>query len=133
MTIVRVLAVLIAVVTMGVVTGGALAAVAPIHQTVPPVPTLSYTISVPGPGAPALFAPYITTGHVGLVQVHFVNSDSFHHSYFLRGTGLMVNLFPQQSLTMVVYLSHPGVYAWVNVIPSPGVPSGATVGILVVN
>jgi hypothetical protein len=105
----------------------------PIPTTAPIPITLQYTVVVPSPGTIPIFAPYyVMVAHPGLIVVHLVNQDGSQHAYDLRGTGLHLSAPPFGSVTMLVYLGHPGTYAWVNAIPYPGVPSGVTVGILAV-
>jgi hypothetical protein len=132
----QIAAVVLAIVTMGFVAGGAAAMIVhpgPVPTTVPFPTSITYTVTVPVPGALALFLPYfVTVAHPGLVQVHLLNQDGSQHAYVLAGSGMVLNAPPHGSLTMLVYLGHSGTYAWINLIPYPGVPAGVTVGTLIV-
>ena len=124
--------------TMVLFTGGAMATIVgpgPTPGPIGPPPTLTYTVTLAHepdlPGPPALFTPFFSTAHSGLVLIHVVNQDRTPHAYLLTGTGLHFGIVPFSQMTMMVYLSHPGQYTWISLMPYPGAPVGAPVGILV--
>ena len=123
-----------AVLTMGLMVGAPATSIVyngPIPTTVPPLPGVSYTISVQSPNGPAHLEPFFASvSHPGAISVKVTNLDNMQHAYMLRGTGLFLSVGGHQTITMLAYLPHPASYVWINVIPYPGVPSGVTVGIL---
>jgi hypothetical protein len=131
----RMAAIAFAVTAMGFVLGSAMAMVAApsaIPTTPPAAPMVSYTIQSPAPGAPELFTPFYAVTHLGLVQVKIVSTDVYPHLYILRGMGIMINVPPHATITMLAYLTQPGQFAWINEMPTPGSPIGMTVGFLTV-
>jgi hypothetical protein len=128
--------------TLGVVAGGAMATIVSAGQgspATPPSTTLVYTVSpIPhsptaAAGPPPGFAPYFSVvPHPGMVQIQLVNLDIAPHAYLLLGTGFAMYAPPHTASTQVTFLVHPGLYRWINEIPSPGTPAGAPVGVLIV-
>ncbi len=83
-------------------------------------------------GPAAHFTPYYSQAHLGLTQIILVNLDRTPHIYQLTGTPMVFSVGPFHSFSVVTYLSHPGVYTWTVVLPYPGAPFGATVGLVAV-
>ena len=131
----RWVALLLAVVTLSMVSGGALAMAvgsSPVPTTPPPVPSVTYSISTLTPNGPIMFAPFTGVAPVGLAQIHFISHSMYTLVFQLRGLGINVAVPAHASVTMLVYLSHPGQFAWINQVPTPGSPPGMTVGFLTV-
>jgi hypothetical protein len=129
----RVTAILIAVAAMGFVVGGAMAMVASPGNlpTTPPRPTVvTYTIASPIPGAPVLFSPFVAVTGIGPTEIKLVSSDGFAHVYMMPQLGLVAHVAPHSTIIMLVYLGHPGQFAWINELPTPGSPVGMAVGFL---
>lgn len=129
----RIATVLIAVITLGFAIGGTMAYVVtpgPIPKAVSPWPVLMYMIS---PSMPPTFSPYFMAAHVGPAQFQFVNMDHNLHAYMLQGSGWVFILPAHSTVTTVEMLGHAGVYQWVNLLPYPGTPQGATVGVVAVS
>jgi hypothetical protein len=121
---------------VGIAFGGASAAVvvpSPISTLGPGAMTLGYTVGPVSPGGPALLSPSLAfVQHPGMVQIYLSNVDGLPHAYMLTGAGGILTAPPHGTTVSMMMLSHPGQYNWVSVIPSPGVPSGMTVGVVIV-
>ena len=130
----RIAAIALAVVTVGLMTGGALACVAGAPPpTSSPIPTVVYNVPATPPGQLALFAPFAAVlSGPGMVQIHLVSHQPYLQVYQLRGTGIVVSLPAEASVTMLASMHQPGEFTWVTQTMTPGSPPGVTVGILAV-
>jgi len=130
----RLAAIVFAVLTVGLVAGGAMAMVVITPPPTPPprIPSVTYTVFSPTPQVTAMFQPFVAASYPGLVLIHLINHDLNRQVYLLTGLGIAINAPPGVSVMMLALLSHPGEYAWVTTLPTPGSPAGVTVGILIV-
>jgi len=131
----RVVALAFAVATVGLMTGGALAMVAGPSTvnsiSAPWLPSVVYEIPAVLPTHVADFSPYMATVHtLGAVQFHFLSQNGYPQLYQLRGTGVTVMVPPHGVVAMIATLNQPGEFAWITLLPSPGVPPGTVVGVL---
>ncbi|MCI4361034.1 MAG: hypothetical protein L3J91_04965 [Thermoplasmata archaeon] len=131
----RIAATLFAVAALGFVVGGAMAMVASpgAVPTTPPRPAVvTYTIASPGMGAPTTFTPFFASTGIGPTEIKLVSADAYLHLYMVPQLGLMVNVPAHATVTLLVYFGHPGQFAWINELPTPGSPAGMAVGFLTV-
>jgi hypothetical protein len=129
----RIAAIVLAVATVGLLSGSAMAFVAGGPTTTPNVPAVIYIVPQAAPGHLAVFAPFLGVAQgPGIVQIHISSHNVWLGVYQLQGTGIIVVVPPMTTVTLMANIHQPGTYAWVTQIPSPGLPSGMTVGVLVV-
>jgi hypothetical protein len=130
----RIAAIVLAVATVGLLTGGALAmvAVAPVPSSPPLVPSVSYAIPpTTSPNELAMFEPFagVVFG-VGLIQIHLVNYNAMPETYLLRGTTLTVTVPAGLSITVLTVVHQSGQYDWVTQFPTVGLHGSVVVGVL---